>query len=179
MNRTFEERMFRYFSAANTLAYLPMLQVLMRGYNHSFHRSIGMSPQKVMPRNEPMVWDCLYKKRLQKWVCPKLRVGNQVRLNGKLCPFKKGYLPRWTEEIFVVSEVRAGPVATYKLNGYDRTPLKGNFYQQDVHKVTVPDNTQFRVEKIVQRKGQQVKVRWQRWPAKYNSWIPKSSLTKL
>ena len=179
MNRTFKERMFRYFTAANTLAYLPVLQALMKGYNRSYHRSIGMSPQKVTPQKEPAVWDRLYKKRLRTWVRPKLRVGDQVRLNEKRRPFKKGYLPGWTEEIFVVADAQAGPVATYKLNEYDGTPLKGTFYEQDVQKVTVPDDAQFRVEKIVQRKGQRVKVRWLGWPAKYDSWIPKSSLTKL
>ena len=179
MNRTFKERMFRYFTAANTLVYLPVLQALMKGYNRSYHRSIGMSPQKVTPQKEPEVWDRLYKKRLRTWVRPKLRVGDQVRLNEKRRPFKKGYLPGWTEEIFVVADAQAGPVATYKLNEYDGTPLKGTFYEQDVQKVTVPDDAQFRVEKILQRKGQRVKVRWLGWPAKYDSWIPKSSLTKL
>ena len=45
-NRTLKERMYRYFTAKNTLSYLPVLQSLVKGYNGTYHRSIGMPPRK-------------------------------------------------------------------------------------------------------------------------------------
>ena len=80
---------------------------------------------------------------------PKLKVGDRVRLNKKYRVFKKGYLPGWTEEVFVVARVMQGVVPTYKINRWDGTPLNGTFYAQNLQKVTVMDDDLFRVEKIV------------------------------
>ena len=48
-----------------------------------------------------------------------------------------------------------------------------------VCKVDVPDDALFRVEKVLQRRRHEVKVRWKGWPNKYDSWIPKRSLASL
>ena len=65
-NRTFKERMYRYFTVHNTLSYLPVLKALAKCYNASYHRSIKMPPNQVNERNEREVWDNLYEKKLNK-----------------------------------------------------------------------------------------------------------------
>ena len=110
---------------------------------------------------------------------PKLKVGDRVRLNKKYRVFKKGYLPGWTEEVFVVGRVMREVVPTYKINEWDGTPLRGTFYAQDLQKVTVMDDDLFRVEKIIKRKGDKVLVRWTGWPDKYNSWVEKRDLLRM
>ena len=102
-----------------------------------------------------------------------------MRLQKKHRPFDKWYLPGWTEEVFIIDRAVPGPVATYKIKEWDGTSVKGTFYEQDMQKVDVPDDALFRVEKVLQRRRQEVKVRWKGWPQKYDSWIPKSSLTSL
>ena len=67
---------------------------------------------------------------------------------------------------------RRHPVVTYRLSEWDGTPIKGTFYEPDVQKVQVSDDSLFRVEKVLKRKGRHVLVRWKGWPAKYDSWIP-------
>ena len=64
LNRTLKERMYRYFTIKNTLSYLPILPALLKGYNGSYHRSIGMAPEQVNTDNEKKVWDRLYAKKL-------------------------------------------------------------------------------------------------------------------
>ena len=59
-NRTLKGRMFRYFTAANTLRFDKVLPSLVQGYNASYHRSIGMAPQDVTRRNERAVWRRLF-----------------------------------------------------------------------------------------------------------------------
>ena len=153
--------------------YVDVLQPLIHTYNHAYHRSIGTVPHQVTPNTVPEVWDRLYGSRLRpKIPPPKCRVGDRVRLNKKHRPFKKGYLPGWTEEVFVVTHVRRHPVVTYQLSEWDGTPIKGTFYEPDVQKVQVSDDSLFRIEKVLKRKGRQVLVRWKGWPAKYDSWIP-------
>ena len=81
-----------------------MLKELVLGYNRSYHHSIKTAPEKVNTCNEEQIWKNLYAKRLgSKRPKPKLKVGDRVRLNKKYRVFNKGYLPGWTEEVFVVA----------------------------------------------------------------------------
>ena len=103
-HRTLKQRMYRYFTAHNTLRYVDVLQPLIHTYNKSCHRSIGMAPHQVAEKTVPKVWDKPYGHRLdQKTTPPKCQVGDRVRLNKKHRPFKKGYLPGWTEEVWYAS----------------------------------------------------------------------------
>ena len=65
-NRTLKERLYRYFTAANTLRFDDALPDLVQGCNATRHRSIGMAPQDVTWANEEAVWKRLYDKRLKK-----------------------------------------------------------------------------------------------------------------
>jgi transposase InsO family protein len=173
-NRTFKQKLYRYFTTSNTLSFVPVLQALVNGYNRTYHRSIKMAPNKVTLKNSPQVWKSLYGKKSIKRVSKMyLKVGDRVRLNKKFRLFKKSYLPGWTEEVFVVRSVRRGMVTTYKIEEWDGTPVKGTFYAQDLQKVIVDDNDIFRIEKIVKRRGDKVLVHWKGWPDKYDSWLEK------
>jgi len=179
-NRTFKERLYRYFTVKNTLGYLPVLPDLVKGYNASYHHTIGMAPNQVNFKNEKEVWDRMYGKRLsRKPQKGSLKVKDSVRLNKKFRQFKKGYLPGWTEEVFVVQRVIPGVVPTYKIEELDGTLLKGTFYEQDLQKVNVSKDDLFRVDKVVKRKGNKVLVRWKGWSDKYDSWIDKKDVKKL
>ena len=106
-----------------------------------------MAPHQVTLNTAPEVWDTVYGQRLdQKTPPPKYRVVHRVRLNKKHRPFKKGYLPGWTEEVFMVMHVRRHPVVTYRLSEWDGTPIKGTFYEPGVQKVQVSDDSLFRLE---------------------------------
>ena len=71
-----------------------------------------------------------------------------------------------------MTHVRRHPIVTYRLSEWDGTPIKGTFYEPDVQKVQVSDDSLFRVENVLKRKGRNVLVRWKGWPPKYDSWIP-------
>jgi len=47
-NRTFKERLYRYFTVKNTLGYLPVLPDLVKGYNASYHHTIGKKDVKKL-----------------------------------------------------------------------------------------------------------------------------------
>ena len=66
-NRTLKSRMYKYFTAENSHRYVDVLQDLVRGYNNSKHRSIGMKPTDVQKRHEHVLRMKLYpKKKVQK-----------------------------------------------------------------------------------------------------------------
>ena len=85
-------------------------------------------------------------------------------------------LTRWTEEVFVVKRVQKGRVPTYKVNEWDRTPINGTFYEQDLQKVNVEDDDLCRIDKVVKRKGDKVLVCWKGWPDKYDTWLSKKDV---
>ena len=176
-NRTLKERLYRYFTAANTLRFDDVLPELVQGYNATRHRSIGMAPQDVTWDNEEAVWKRLYAKRWKSQKKPQFKVGDRVRLNKIHRTFEKGYLPGWTEEVFVVHRVVPGPVPTYKIHEWDDTPVQGTFYEEDLQKVHVSDV--FRIEKVLKRQKDRWLVKWKGWPDKYNSWIARGDVTSL
>ena len=180
-NRKLKEKLYRYLTAKNTRAHLQVLQSIVQGYNASVHRSIGIAPKDVTDVSEAQVWHRLYDKRFLAKKSNKqtlLVKGTRVRLNKKHRPFQKGYLPGWTEEVFVIRQVVPGVVPTYKVQEWDRTLVEGTFYRQDLQLVTVPDDGLFRIEKVLQRKVKQVKVPWQGCSDKYDSWIDAKTIRK-
>ena len=177
-NRTLKERLYRYFTAANTLRFDEVLPELAQGYNATRHRSIGMALQEVTWDNEEAVWKRLYDKRLKR-PPPQFHVGDRVRLNKIHRTFDKGYLPGWTGEVFVVHRVVPGPVPTYKIREWDDTPVDGTFYDADLQKVHVSDQALFRIEKVLKRQKDRLLVKWKGWPDKYNSWIASRDVTSL
>ena len=128
-NRTLKTKMWKYFTANNTLKYVDILQKLVKSYNHSRHRGIGMRPVDVNKSNENTVWQTLYGKESKKSIQFKFNIGDQVRISKAKRTFKKGYLPNWTEEVFTVTKrvPRRSPV--YKIADYDSEELEGTFYE--------------------------------------------------
>ena len=119
-NRTLKQRLYRYFTAANTLEFVDILPDLVEGYNATPHRSIGMAPKQVNWKNEKAVWKRLDAKKKKKQKPPSKK-GDRVQLNKIYCTFQKAYLPGWTEEVFVVDRVLPGPLPAYKIRDWDET----------------------------------------------------------
>lgn len=175
--RTIKQRIYRYLTSANTLRYENVLQAIVRG-KRSKHRSIGMAPKDVTFANEKAVWKRLYGKRIRP-IRPQFQRGDRVRLNEKHRMFKKGFLPGWTEEVFLVDLVNKTPVPTYRIKEWDETPVRGTFYSEDLQKVTLSEDHVFRIDKVVKQKKNQFLVRWKGWPAKYDSWMTKKDIKAL
>ncbi len=138
--------MWKYFTAKNTLKYIYILQKLVKSYNHSRHRIIGMRPVDVNKDKENVVWQRLYGKESDKPIRFKFHVGDQVRISKTRRTFKKGYLASWTEFTITKRILRSPPV--YKIADYEGEELKGAFYEQELQKVSKTDDDYYSVEKI-------------------------------
>lgn len=174
-NRTLRNRMFKYFTAKNTLNYISVLDKLIEGYNAAVHRSIGLAPNAVNQDNSSMVFKKLYPK-LDGKEKPLFVVGDQVRISFYKRPvFDKGYTPNYSLEIFTVAKVYDNIPPTYKLKEYNGSDVEGIFYNEELIKVIVPGDSLFKVEKILKtrkRKGhlKEYFIKWLGYDDSYNSW---------
>ena len=89
-------------------------------------------------------------------------------------PFKKKYLGRWSEEIFVIDARLPTVPVTYRLKDLADETIKGKFYELEIQKVVKSDEDYFDVEKILKtrRRGGRIEylVKWVGYPSKFNSW---------
>ncbi|KAJ8041597.1 Endogenous retrovirus group K member 19 Pol protein [Holothuria leucospilota] len=173
-NRTLKTKMWRYFTANGTRRYSDVLQKFLDGYNRSKHRSIGMAPKDVNEYCQEKVWQRLYGDVAVAEREFKFALGDTVRISMATRPFRKGYLPQWTDEVFTVARriQRVPPV--YRLKDYDGEMIEGTFYEQEMQKVSKEDQT-YRIEKIIRRRTRSGRkeyfVKWKGYPSKFNSWV--------
>ena len=181
-NRSFKGKMYKYFTAKNTLTYIDVLPQLVSSYNNTYHRSIKMKPTQVAKSNEAKVWETLYGDDVHKPVRYKFAVGDRVRISKAKRLFEKSYLPNFTEELFTVYKRMARQVPVYKLKDDAGEILDGTFYETELQKIIKNDDV-YRVEKILRkrkRKGVvEYFVKWKGYPDKFNSWVRESNISKL
>jgi hypothetical protein len=147
------------------------LDDLIRSYNASFHRSIGMAPIDVTTENEDLVSRRLYpEKPVPQW---KYAIGDKVRISKYKHIFQKGYLRNWTDEIFTIVERYPTHPVTYGLRDLAGEDIKGKFYEPELQKVIKTDDV-YEVEKVLKtrkRNGNvEYYVKWRGYPDKFNSW---------
>ncbi|XP_065660468.1 uncharacterized protein LOC136084386 [Hydra vulgaris] len=75
-------------------------------------------------------WNRTMKEKIP--IQPKFSIGDKVRITKKKGAFEKGYTPRWTEEVFTVSQVQCTDPPTYKITDYNGEKIQGTFYEQEL-----------------------------------------------
>ena len=179
-NRTMKTRMWKYLSANRTMAtrYFDILPALLQQYNHSVHRSTGMTPHDASQKeNEEEVRIKLQGKSRARAPKFKFRKGEQVRIAKLKRHFEKGYTPNWTKEVIVVDQVLPTRPVTYKIRDLaDEPTIVGRFYEQQMQRTT---QTTFRIEKVLRKRKGQALVKWKGYPEKFNSWVPLVDLERL
>ena len=104
---------------------------------------------------------------------PKFKVGDHVRISKYKSIFAKGYTPNWSEEVFVVSKIKNTVPWTYVINDLNGEEIIGTFYEKELQKT---NEKEFRIEKVLKRKGNKLYVKWKGYNSSFNSWINKKDL---
>ena len=177
-NRTMKEKMWKYFSANSTRVYIDVLQKLVDQYNNTRHSSIKMTPVEASKKkNETKVWRHLYPdhdERIE--LNPQLKIGDKVRITKKKKTFEKGYTPKWTEEVFIISKVQNTNPVTYKIKDYNGEEIQGTFYEQELQKT---NQETFRIERVIKKGKTKSLVKWKGYPDTFNSWVSNKDLISL
>ena len=102
-------------------------------------------------------------------------VGDHVRISKYKNIFAKGYMPNWSEEVFVIKKVKNAVPWTYVINDLNGEEITGTFYEKELQKT---NQEEFRIEKVIRRKEDKLYVKWKGYNNSFNSWIDKASLVQ-
>ena len=77
----------------------------------------------------------LYSKPLGEFRKPKVKIGDRVRISKYDLPFRKGYKPQFTREVFEMVAISLREPPTYTLKDEQDEIIRGKLYQQELIKV--------------------------------------------
>ena len=186
--RSIKERLHRYFDVTHDRKWVSILEQLIKSYNKSHHRSIGMAPENVNFYNSKEVYERLYGKRAKRERA-KLKKGDYVRMSRLLRFTDKSFENRWTRALYKVARgpfyPQHGERPMYEIEEIDTNEkIPGTFYEDEllyVDKKTFFDDFIFPIEKRIRYRTKngirEVYVKW----LGYNSygWVPLKSLTDI
>lgn len=181
---TVKNIIFKFLTANQTLRYIDNLQEIAKAMNAKYHRTIGMAPKNVATGNLLDVWLRMEYNKIKAKNNKKTRnepqVGDYVRLSKpKLDVGSKGYLPNWTDALYkITAKINRNPVVYKVEDGYDKEPVDGVFYREEIQKISKPDEMPYRIDKIVKsRRRHGIKELYVLWKGhKKGSWIRESDL---
>ena len=147
--------------------YIDKLDDIVKKYNNTYHTSIKVKPADV--KDNTYIG---FKKEVND-KNPKFKVGDHVRISKYKNIFAKGYMPNWSEEIFIIKKIKNTVPWTYVLNDLNGEKIIGTFYENELQKTK---QNKFRIEKVIEKKGDKLYVKWKGYNNSFNSWIDKKNI---
>ena len=160
---------------------MDILPQIIDSYNHSYHRSIKNIPANVNDTNETSVWATQYKQLKKPIKDPKFNVGDAVRIPKHKSVFTKGYIEKWTDEEFTITDINSKYVPhLYTLSDSNNQVIKGSFYEQELQLVDNPQNL-YRIEKVLKTRTingkKEALVKWRGYTEP--TWIDNKNLISI
>ena len=90
--------------------------------------------------------------------------------------FAKGYTPIWSEEVFVINKIKNTVPWAYAISDLNGEEITGSFYEKELQET---NQKEFRIEKVLKRKGDKLCVKWKGYNDSFNSWIKKKDLIRI
>ena len=147
--------------------YFDAFDDIVKKYNNTVQSSIKMNPKDVS--DSVLVEYAEESNRKDS----KFRVGDNVRISKYKNIFAKGYTPNWSEEVFAVSKIQNIVPWTSLINDLNCEEIKGSFYEKELQ---TTDQEEFRIEKVIKKKGDKLYAKWKGYDNSFNSWINKKDI---
>ena len=167
--RKLKSKIYKYMTSISKNVYINKLDDIVDEYNNIYHTTIKMKPIDVKDN----IYINTSKEINNK--DPKFKVGDHVRISKYKNIFAKGYMPNWSEEAFVIQKVKNTIPWTYVVNDLRSEEIIQTFYEKELQKT---NQEEFRIEKVIRRKGDKLYVKWKRYDNSFNSWIDKANLVQ-
>ena len=104
---------------------------------------------------------------------PKFKVGDRVKISKYKKKFAKGHTQNWSEDVFVMGKIKNTVLWTYLISDLNGEPNTGIFYEKELQKTS---QEKFRIEKIINGKGDKLYVKWKGDDNSFNIWINKKDI---
>ena len=150
-------------TAISKNVYFDVLDDIVDKYNNTVHGTIKVKPIEVTDG-----YYTKYNENPSNKNNPKFKVGDYVRISKYKNIFAKGYIPNWSEEVFVINKIKNTVPWTYVINDLNGEEITGSFYEKELQKT---NQKEFRIEKMLKRKGDKLYVKWEGYDNSFNSWI--------
>ena len=160
-------KIYKYITSISKIVYIDKLDDIVKEYNNKYHTSIKMKPVDI---KDNTYLD--FKKEINN-KDPKFKIGDYVRTSKYKNIFAKGYMPNWSEEIFVIKKVRNTVPWTCIINDLNGEEIIGTFYEKELQGT---NQQEFRIEKVIKKKGNKLYVKWKGYNNSFNSWIDKKNI---
>ena len=116
--RKLKNKIFKHMTAISKNVYFDGLDDIVNKYNNTVHRTIKMKPIDVASDSYAEYNENSNKNN------PKFNVGDHVRISKYKNTFAKGYGPKWSEEVFVVSGIKNTVPWTYVVSDLNGEEIK-------------------------------------------------------
>ena len=84
-------------------------------------------------------------------------------------------MKNWREEIFIVEKIKNTVPWTNVISDLNGEEIVGSFYEKELQKT---NQKEFRIEKVIKKKGNKLYVKWKGYNNSFNNWIDKKDLIK-
>ena len=153
--RTLKNKIYKYMTSISKNVYIDKLYDTIKEFNNTCHTSMKMKPVDVKDNTY-----IDFKKEVND-KNPKF-----VRISKYKNIFTKGYVPNWSEEIFIIKEIKNTVPWTYVINDLNGEEIIGTFYENELQKT---DQKEFRIEKVLKKKVDKLCVKWKGYDNSFNS----------
>ena len=160
--KTLKNKIYKHMRAVGKNVYFDVLNNVVDKYNNTYHRTIKMNPIDVR--------DDSFAKYNEE---SKFKLGDHPRNSKYQNIFAKGYTPNWSEEIFIVKKKQKTVPWAYIISDLNNKEVMRSFYEKELQKT---NQKEFRIEKVIKRKGNKLYVKWKGCNNYFNSWIDKKVL---
>ena len=126
--RTLKNKIYKYMTSISKNVYIGKSNDIVNEYNNTYHRTIKMKSINVKDNTYVNVGKEVNDKD------PKFKVGDHVRISKYKSIFAKDYTPNWSEEIFVIKEIKNTVPWTYVINDLNGEEIIGTFYEKQLQK---------------------------------------------
>ena len=189
--RTITGKLGRYMVYTKSRRWIDALPEVTDSYNKTYHTTIKMTPMQALKTEDAILWKTQYNPTMKKLhkgekkatpkkpmskIPYKFKVGDVVRLSKIPGTYDKEKDKKWTDELFTITtrSLNQG-IPKYEVKDFANDPITDKFSSDELQKVTVDQNTQYDVDKVLRKQKKrgrtQVLVHWVGWPSKFDSWI--------
>ena len=168
--RTLKSKIYKHMTSISKNVYIDKLDDIVDEYNNAYHATIKMKPIDFKDNTYINTDKEINNKD------PKFKVGDHVRISKYKNIFAKSYTPNWSAGIFVIKKVKNTVPWTYVINDQNGEEITETFYEKELQKA---NQEEFKIEKVIKRKGDKIYVKWKGYDNSFDSWIDKKDLVNI